>query len=57
MDAVDLLQKRHWKVSAGKRKDWRKEIGVVTAKRRGEAPQKKSTWGNLFRNTEVQINY
>jgi hypothetical protein len=44
-------------VTARKRKSWRKEIGVVMAKQRDEAPQKKSIWDNLFRNTQVQIKY
>jgi hypothetical protein len=57
MDAVGLLQKRDWKVTARKRKGRRKEIGVVKAKQRAEAPQKKIIRENLFRNTEVQIKY
>jgi hypothetical protein len=57
MDAVHLLQKRDWKVAGKKRKGWRKEIGLVMAIKRDEAPQKKSMWENLFRNTEVQIKY
>jgi hypothetical protein len=38
----DLLQKRDWNVTAMKREGWRKEIGVVMAKKRVEAQQKKS---------------
>jgi hypothetical protein len=59
MEAVDLLHKRDWKVTARKREGWRKEIGVVMAKKRAEAPQNKSTCmcDNLFRNTEVRIKY
>ena len=38
MNAVDLLQKRDWKVAARKRRVWRKVIREAMARKRAETP-------------------